>query len=60
MLNQSWITFEQNNQKNKSSKISIATYCDHFDNDNNTSSDINSNSNFTVNFNFTVIGYKRV
>ena len=35
-----------NDQKNKSSKISITTYCDHFDNNNNTKQDINNISNF--------------
>ena len=35
-----------NDQKNKSSKIRITTYRDHFDNNNNTKQDINSNSNF--------------
>ena len=35
-----------NDQKNKSSKISITTYHDHFDNDNITLPDINNNSNF--------------
>ena len=35
-----------NDQKNKSSKISITTYRDHFDNNNYTPPDINKNSNF--------------
>ena len=35
-----------NNQKNKSSKISITTYRDHFDNNNYTPPDMNNNSNF--------------
>ena len=35
-----------NDQKNKSTKISISTYRDHFDNDNNTPPDINNDRNF--------------
>ena len=35
-----------NDQKNKSSKISITTYRDHFDNSNYTPPDINNNSHF--------------
>ena len=35
-----------NDQKNKSSMISITTYRDHFDNNNYTPPDINKNSNF--------------
>ena len=35
-----------NDQKNKSSKISITTYRDHFDNNNYTPPDVNKNSNF--------------